>query len=327
MTGHGRENPARRSRKLGVVVVNYGVADELRESLARFRPRPDIAVVVVDNYFSAAERETCRHLASEMGWSLVEMPMNAGFGAGCNAGVAWAKGHGCEDILLLNPDAAIELDDIAKLQARSSEDDRAMVAPLIMAPDPRSPGSDRVWFRGGMIAWTKGVAFHSLDPAPSDGFDWLTAACLYLRVEAWTELGGFDESYFLYWEDVDFTHRWKRSGGRLIVLDDATAYHRVGGTQTGPASGKSTTFIRYNLLNRARFASLHGDPGRRLVWALTTPLAVVRLLRRNRAAFLGAHASGYWKALAHGTFGGLRLILKDESHTVSSPDPKAGTDG
>lgn len=315
------------TRKIGVIVVNYGVAHELPDSLAALSDLQNLIVVIVDNYFSDTERDRCRSLSAEMGWSLVEMTSNAGFGAGCNAGVERAASLGCEDILLLNPDATIELADIARIQQRSATDDTSMLAPTVMAPDPRNPGSDRVWFRGGLISWAKGLAYHSVGPAPDSGFDWLTGACIYFRLEAWAKLDGFDESYFLYWEDVDFTYRWKRIGGRLVVLDDAIAYHRVGGTQSTGTPGKSTTFIYYNMLNRARFASKHLSTSGRIRWILATPFPAFRILRRNRPAFTGDHAIEYWGAFIRGTFAGLRMMLGRGSPPANAVGVRSQVDG
>ncbi len=70
--------------------------------------------------------------------------------------------------------------------------------------------------------------------------------------ELWDLVGGFDESYFLYWEDVDLSWRIVAAGGRLAVAEDLTAFHAVGATQAG--STKSATYVYYSARNRLRFA-------------------------------------------------------------------------
>ena len=93
-----------------MVVVNHGSSDLLRRNLAAHDPRPVAEqVVVVDNYSSAAEARAVRDLADRMGWHLVALTQNVGFGAGMNAGVARARALGCTAFLLLNPDARIDI--------------------------------------------------------------------------------------------------------------------------------------------------------------------------------------------------------------------------
>ncbi len=74
-------------------------------------------------------------------------------------------------------------------------------------------------------------------------------------------VGGYDESYFLYWEDVDFSVRASHVGAHLQVLTDVTAIHDEGGTQeTTKGRAKSLLYYRYNTRNRLLFAvspSLH----------------------------------------------------------------------
>ncbi len=113
---------------------------------------------------------------------------------------------------------------------------------------------------------------------------WLTGACLVLHRTAWERLGGFDPSYFLYWEDVDLSQRWLRAGGRLAVRSELSAVHDVGATQRvgdTTTERKSPVYVEHMCRNRLRFAGAHLAPAGRLRWVLHTPTATARVLRRD----------------------------------------------
>jgi GT2 family glycosyltransferase len=261
-----------RSRFAGaaVVVVNYGSADLLAQNLTVLtRAAEGLTTVVVDNFTSALERENLRHLAAAEGWRLVEPPINLGFGVGMNRGVDAARESGCDRFLLLNPDAVIEADAAEALLERVAVEPSALVAPRILRPD----GS--TWFAGSDLYLDDGrirsrrrrldsVADARIEP-------WLTGACLAVSAELWTTTGGFSDDYFLYWEDVDLSHRVVAAGGTLVLLDDVTAEHAQGGTQAAGHSTagqpKSATYYYYNIRNRMLYAALHLDDADYRAWA------------------------------------------------------------
>ncbi len=87
---------------------------------------------------------------------------------------------------------------------------------------------------------------------------WLTAAVLMVNESAWEETGGFDEDYFLYWEDVDFALRVDDAGGALRLVETATAVHDEGGTQGGgdpSVRAKSSAYYYHNVRNRMLIAA------------------------------------------------------------------------
>lgn len=74
---------------------------------------------------------------------------------------------------------------------------------------------------------------------------------------AWTSVDGFDEEYFLYWEDVDFSLRIEDAGGRLVLVEQAKAVHDEGGTQgigDPDMHAKSPLYYYYNIRNRMLLA-------------------------------------------------------------------------
>ncbi|SNR41407.1 glycosyltransferase [Blastococcus mobilis] len=291
---------------LGVVVVNYASSHLLATHLAAtdLAGQP-VVVVVVDNWSSAAERAAIETLAAEQGWHLVAMPDNPGFGAGVNAGIRAARAAGCVCFLLLNPDAAVPGEVVAELRRHVLREPMALVSPRIRTSD----GADffsgsRLFLDSGRIRGRQ-TAGGRISSGPA--VEWVTAACLALHDDLLRRAGDFDESYFLYWEDVEFSYRCRSVGGFPVVRNDLEAVHDAGGTQ-GPTPGraKSALYYRYNCLNRLRFAARHLPRGRLLRWVLTTP-AVSReiLLRGGRRQLLRQPALVF--AAVRGACAGLLL--------------------
>lgn len=282
---------------VGVIIVAFHSWKMLRDGIPEGALATVRQVVVADNSLDQEERIRTRALAEKRGWTYVPMMRNAGFGAGCNAAAARAIADGCDGILLLNPDARIADSDLETLVAGARGE--AMVAPRILRPD----GS--VWFQGGVLDQRLGVARHAADAGAPD---WLTGACLYLPAEGWERVGGFDERFFLYWEDVDLSARWRALGGELRIVNEAIAVHDVGGTQSAADGAKSRVYLTYNSRNRMLFAALHLRWGLAWRWLVTSPRYWRRLLKLSRLP-LGTQMR-VLPAIVWATFAGASLGLR-----------------
>lgn len=294
--------------KLGIIVVNYGshalLEDHLeRASAAARSATSDPVVVVVDNFTSTAETEALASLAVAQGWLTVLNARNEGFGRAMNAGVAAAKAAGCSVFLLLNPDAMIDAATIAALVSRCAAEPLTLRSPRILRPDGTR------WFDGGTVSvahgWTS-TAEGSDSSAPGG---WLSGACLAVHADLWDASGGFDDDYFLYWEDVDLSWRCVAAGGALIVDHDLAAFHSVGGTQL--ERGKSPLYVYFNCRNRLVFASKHLARADRVKWlAMSIRYGARVALRGGRREFLRHPALLSWAAIRGTISGGAQVIVK-----------------
>lgn len=261
-----------------LVVVNYGSSNLIKPLLGDLSPASG-DVVVVDNFSSQSERRAVRALSTELGWHLVEPADNRGFGAGVNAGVARARSLGHQCFLLLNPDVVVTSDVIAAMRRTVLDDHLALVSPILI------DNGGTLSFAGSTLDLAdgriRGRSSYRLDPGPGV-VPWLTAACLAVHEELWERVDGFDESYFMYWEDVDFGYRCLEQGARLVLRADLQATHDQGGTQ-GRQRGraKSNLYYYFNVRNRMLFAALHLD--RRAVrgWLRHTPAVSWEILLRG----------------------------------------------
>ncbi|WP_110007354.1 glycosyltransferase family 2 protein [Geodermatophilus normandii] len=264
---------------LGLVVVNYGSSALLRRNLAAAAALgPHVRVVVVDNHSTDAERAAVTALAAERGWDLVALPDNRGFGAASNAGFARARELGCATFCCLNPDASATPEVLEELRRASLADPLAVLAPRIV------DSSGTTVFAGSTLGLRDGRTGARHSPTRSRGpvEDWLTGACLVVSAEMADRLGGYDEGYFLYWEDVDLSHRALAAGGSLVVRSDLVAVHDEGGTQ-GEREGdaKSDLYYRYNCRNRLVFAARNLSRRQLLGWLLRTPWVSWEILLRG----------------------------------------------
>lgn len=285
---------------LAVVVVSYGSSHLLAQNLDPALAATGVRVVVVDNDSGPAERGAVTALAHERGWHLVTAP-NDGFGAGCNRGVDAAQALGCDAVVLLNPDASLPAEGLAALHDHVRRHPADLVSPVVVHP------SGRVSFAGAVVDLDTGRTRRA---RPDDGprtAAWLTGACLAARVDTYRSVGGFDASYFLYWEDVDLSWRAARAGARLVVRDDVRAVHTVGGTQEGV--GKSPLYCYWNCRNRLLFAARHLPARDRRRWAVRSPGYALEVVLRSgpRVALRSPRTA---LAAARGTAAGLLLARR-----------------
>lgn len=274
------------------VIVSFGSATLIEDGLTPLLRR--MRTVIVENPTDDAEHERLTAVADRLRADLIEMTHNVGFGAAVRAGVQRALELGARHVLLLNPDVRTDAATVERLLERSLAEPDAMIAPRIRTPD------GRLWFDGGVIDWDRGIARHRRPDEAERGLDWLTGACLLVPAHAWDRLGGLDDDYFLYWEDVDFTHRWL-AHGRLVLETDLQVVHEVGATQGG--SGKSLGYTYYNARNRMLFAARHLGLRGLLRWARSAPAYHEELLARSGASD-GAARARHRATAARGTRNG-----------------------
>jgi N-acetylglucosaminyl-diphospho-decaprenol L-rhamnosyltransferase len=251
-------------------------------------------------------------LARREGWALIAPALNLGFGAGMNAGVSHLISRGCQRLLLLNPDALIDEAGVRTLAEGCAANPASLQSPRIERPD------GTVWFAGGTIDLDTGRTSTRRGSDSSTANGWLTGACLMVHASLWQWLGGFDERYFLYWEDVDLSWRCAEAGGALVVREDVTVVHGVGGTQTG--AGKSPAYVYFNIRNRMLFAATHLDRRRVLRWFLHSPGYAAAILQRGGRRDLARNSGPLLLAALRGSWRGIAVTLA----AVTNPTERQG---
>ena len=283
---------------VGAVVVHYDAPEDLRRSLLSLRRAdPGMAIVVVDNSETPGGRHLGREAASEVDARYVESESNIGFGRACNAG---RRALGDIDFLfLLNQDAEIEQGSLAAMLGVLTHAPRVgVVSPVIVTP------AGRVWFAGGHVQeWLGRVVrpgFGGSDIPDADVTSSIVTGCaLMIRSDVWDRLGGFDDRYFLYFEDIDLSDRAREAGYELRVVADARAVHR---REAGhPLRNLSPGLLEHSTRSRLRYISARARPSRRPTAYAYTVVTVAH----HAALVLSAHgrnSAPMLRALVRGVF-------------------------
>ncbi len=282
--------------RLALVVVNFASSSLLADGLGHGDLRVVVdEVVIVDNPSSDEETSRIRELCRVNGWDLVELARNEGFGAGINAGVGRARDLGCARVLALNPDATIDPDSVRILLDASRADPLALLGPRIV----RSDGT--TWFSGAVLDPENGTTRRARPDELDGDRTWQTGACFLATIAMWDVVGGFDDDYFMYWEDLDLSWRWREAGGSVLLRADATAVHDAGGTQSG--AGKSSLYVYFNCRNRLLFARKRFSSGHGRRWWRGSVAYAWSVATRGSRRMLARHPLLLWSAF-RGTLAG-----------------------
>jgi hypothetical protein len=257
--------------ELSIIIVNWKTRDYVAaciRSIQRDAALPDYEIIVVDN----ASEDGCEEMLQRefARVKFVQAGANLGFAGANNLGVRQAKGLA---LLFLNPDTLIQDGAIAKLLARLHSLPRAGAVgarllntdlsfqtscikayPTILNQLLASEALQRRFPRWKI--WGMAAGFGSLsEPAEVEV---VSGACILMKREVFEKIGGFNEKYFMYSEDVDLCLMCRRSGLRNYYVPDALiVHHGGGGSSQAGASDFSTVMFeesRYQYFRRNKGA-------------------------------------------------------------------------
>lgn len=282
MTAAAGEGARAALARVTVVTVTYESARALPGFLASLPAGLDL--VVVDN----ASRDEGAALAAAHGAQVLCNPVNRGFGAGCNIGLAAVR---TEFALLANPDA--------RLSAQAVE---ALVAAADLFPDATLFGPCILDEAGRRVrSWDAEQSRRRLLPRRRDAEPWpegplcaefLSGACLLVRVSAGLR---FDERFFLYYEDEDMCLRLLQAGKPVIVQPAVRVAHSNRGSVRGPRPlrveyGRGYHHARSKVL----FTAKHQGPQAAAAHRLQSLTGALALLALRIVAPSPKHVSRLW---------------------------------
>jgi GT2 family glycosyltransferase len=235
-----RETRSEHPPDLTVVIVTYNSSECLARCLRSVADHlPGAQVLVVDNGSADASVAIARGFAPQV--EIIEVGANVGFGRACNLGAQRAAGT---QLLFLNPDVKIVSARPESLAALAQTVPYGLVVPLL-AGDPGVQPAHQLYRLRHWLA----LEFRQLwapllprewqrprrvveDPARA----WAQAAMLLARRDEFLELGGFDERYFLYSEDLDLCRRYRTRGLEFRTTAALAGIH-VGGASSSAVAG------------------------------------------------------------------------------------------
>ncbi len=281
--------------KLALVIINYNTAADLKACLLSIREKlGDVATVVVDNGSTDGSREMVR--AEFPSVELVENPGNPGYASACNAGL---KSTAQPYIFLLNSDVEfLEGGLNGMLDYMDSHVGVAVAGPKLLNSDGTRQMSCRRFpsmvenivhgFLGEIWPsnpFSKAYQMKELEGEEPCEVDWVSGAAMLVRRAAIEVIGGFDETYFMYVEDVDLCWRLSKAGFKVVYYPAFRLMHHI-----GRASEQQSLRMHYQhhrsmyIFFRKRYQGLKGKLLSPLIVAgLTARFLVVLAIRKLRS--------------------------------------------
>jgi GT2 family glycosyltransferase len=248
--------------RVAAIIVYFRTPTTLAACLdaLRLQTSPPDEILVIDN--SSAEDGLDQRPAPGVDWRWVGAERNVGFGAACNLGARTSAG---EHLLFLNADVVLGEGACEHLRLAAENNPRiGVVGPRVYAADGAIELSARAFptvatgLLGRSSMLTKLLARLNRAPAGVSGalgtggrVDWVSGACMLVRRRAFEQVQGFDENYWMYWEDADLCHRLHDAGWGTMLCTDAEARHSTG------SSGRSERTIEAFHDSAARYYERH----------------------------------------------------------------------
>lgn len=243
--------------QVSVIVVSYNAADQLDACLRSLAALPEVQrdpdfaqVIVSDN--GSADDSVQRAKAAFPRAEVLENKANLGFAKGCNVGARHAT---APLLFFFNPDAVAHAGLLENAVAYfAAHSDVAMAGVKLLDENgsiAESCGEFDTWWQAFLrsSAWgelpffrkqANGWALRQWDYSTERDVDLVVGAAMFIRTAIFRELGGFDERFFLYHEEIDFAHRLRDRGMRVVYLPQCVVTHlseRGGSRKTWGKSG------------------------------------------------------------------------------------------
>jgi GT2 family glycosyltransferase len=223
---------------LSVIIVNYKSWRSLRQCLDSLSAIPQnhisFEVIIVDN--ASEDGMLPEFQAAFPLFNFILNKGNYGFAHGCNLGAANSKG---EYLLFLNPDTvANETALIGMLNNARSRNNHSVISCRQIRTDGSeekpygsflSPMTLTGWLRALNRIYS-GDESKLVDKAGNFSPDWVSGSVILLSSESFNRLGGWDEDFWMYFEDVDLCKRARNAGGDIILVKDVAIEHNHGGS-------------------------------------------------------------------------------------------------
>ncbi|WP_442678709.1 glycosyltransferase family 2 protein [Sphingomonas sp. ASY06-1R] len=265
------------------------------ESVFRLHPELNLEMLVVDNGSDGTENYISAHYPDVR---IIPSQGNIGFGAGNNLLARHSRG---DYILLLNPDTRFIDDSISRLVAfAQAHPETDAWGGVTLDAELQPEFANRLEFPklrtmavyalgiGALMARLRPAA----PPSPERHVEVLSGGFMLMSRKAWVALGGFDESFFLYAEEVDLMLRFKRAGFQAMVTDQARVVHDIGGAdQLSPQRSMYKTRGDMHFL-RKHWGWPMATAGGSLIW--------IQALRRLTVGAILSGRSKRMSGLAHG---------------------------
>ena len=248
-------------KKIAVIIINWKKYDltlncvdsVLKSSYKNFK------IILIDN-------ESQNRFSDEINKSgnihIIKNEKNVGFARANNQGIKYSIKNGFDYVLLLNNDTVIKNNLLELLIKQSNTLNQKIIQPLILNYD-----GTKIWNAGGIInnffgtfkTYKKGENFKNFQ-RNMDFTDWFTGCCVLIKSEVFKGIGYFDERFFAYYEDVDFSIRLKNKGYLIAMMTDSYLQHyeSASSKSINKSEGNLSPYVHYlNVRNHILILKKH----------------------------------------------------------------------
>jgi N-acetylglucosaminyl-diphospho-decaprenol L-rhamnosyltransferase len=232
------------SVSLGIVTVTHNSGEILRTFLAsaaeaaRYSSRiGSTRIAIADNASATADADRAGEITGSFGADFLRLTSNRGYGAGITSAINAISGH-LDYVLVSNPDVVMHQESLDRLiECAERRPDGGVFGPRIVDatgatyPSARTLPSLRTGIGHALFGrvwpanpWTRAYRL-DLDSSEEREAGWVSGACLLVRKDAFDQIGGFDDNYFMYFEDVDLGERMGRAGWKNVYVPSAVVTH------------------------------------------------------------------------------------------------------
>ncbi|MAS35257.1 MAG: glycosyl transferase [Anaerolineaceae bacterium] len=253
---------------VSIIVLNYNRREDTLECLRSLQHQTYLytRVILVDNASTDGTVEAVRSLYPMV--EVIETGQNLGFTGGNNVGIQHALDDGADYILLLNNDTVVAPDMIEQMVSVMEQDSSvAITGPTIYYYEQ----PEMIWSAGGSIDWKRGLTFMVGEGEEDKGqfgtepreVEFATGCALMVRRDVWEQVGLLDDTFFMYYEEVEWCVRARRHGMKIVHVPMAMMWHKIS------LQGRETTPGAYYYLTRNRLLFLSQSHASLQTWLYT----------------------------------------------------------
>lgn len=254
-------------RKIFVIILNFnGCKDTLEcvDSLKKVRVSQghEIIPVIIDNNSHDNSVPTFESHFPKI--KLIKNKRNLGYSGGNNTGIDYALENGADYIIILNNDTLLERSSIYELVEALRTYNADVACPKIYFEKGFEYHKDRYkknelgrvfWFAGAEMDFANVIGHHrgvdEVDKGQYDGkinIDFITGACFIAKIKVFEKIKGFNDDYFLYYEDADLSERIRAFDFKIVFAPKSIIYHKNAGSTGGSGSSLQDYYITRNRL-------------------------------------------------------------------------------
>ena len=247
--------------KVAVIVVNwkkYDITSSCIESILN-STNSNFKIILVDN---ESDNKKVKNFKYRDEIKIIQNKKNEGFSKANNIGIDYALKNNYDYTILINNDTIVEKNLIEVLLKTAQAKNFSVVQPLILKYSDKE-----IWNAGGRINYffgnfiTRKKVGNSLNSS-HELTEWLTGCCCLFKTKIFKEIGKLDESFFAYYEDVDFSLRLKKHGYKIGFTSKTHVYHyeSFSSISNNSKGGKLSPYIHYlNIRNHILILKKHSD--------------------------------------------------------------------